>query len=694
MRAATVSSPLVTLTNVWKFDQTGADLGSAWKEKDYDDTGWDSGPGLLALETSPVITSLTNTVLALSNGEQRVITFYFRTHFHFPTNPAGFSLFFTSYLDDGGVFYLNGKEIQRVRMAALPAAITYTSLAALPPGGDATAPDNFIVTGGLATNLIAGDNVLAVEVHQAGTNSSDVVFGAAALVETDTSFRWAVQAGGSGDDSGRNVAVDATGNIFMYGSFTGTTCRFGSAILTNAGARNSFLAKYNPSGELLWVVHERTTGSAFANGMTLDTSGNVYVTQPFSGRLTIGGTNLTDSGQNDGVVAKYDNSGNVLWVSQISGTGFQPTSRIAVDAAGNAYVVGIIIGNGNFAGTTITNFAPAYDYFVAKYSGANGSVLWVRRAGGSTVGVAGQQSTGVAADAAGNSYVTAVMHGAVKFGETNIINVSGTNFYLAKHDPDGNLLWVREVTGGVLDGAGGFNERGCAVDPAGNVYAVSNFKGVASFGSIALTNTGGFDVFVAKYDPNGNLLWARQANGTGNDANRNIAVDSDGNAYVAGLFSGTTLFGNTTLTARSGTDVFVAKYDADGNLLWVKQAGGSGGDNGIGVAADGCGNTYVAGTFSSSAVFGNINLTTSGGTDLFVTRIDDPVPALSISRLGNQALVSWPNWSKCFQLETTTNLSAENSWNTVVLAPVRAEGRNLVTNDLSDASRFFRLKKP
>ena len=153
-------------------------------------------------------------------------------------------------------------------------------------------------------------------------------------------------------------------------------------------------------------------------------------------------------------------------------------------------------------------------------------------------------------------------------------------------------------------------------------------------------------------------------------------------------------FGMTTLGNRGGGDVFVAKLDTDGNSLWVKQAGGGGADNGIGIATDDCGNAFVSGSFSVDAVFGITNLTSRGGTDVFVTRIDDEPPALSIAIAGNEVLASWPSSSRCFQLESTTNLSSSNFRSAVGLAPTRLGTRNVVTNQLSGGAQFYRLRKP
>src|SRR5262249_52418628 len=142
------------------------------------------GPGLLYCENNSGVNPK-NTPLPSNNNTNGVPlsgsippTYYFRTHFAFTGDVSGLTFDFTNYIDDGAVFYLNGKEIQRVRMAPNPIYTSFTD----PPGSgacggnEATCPDIFSVS---PTNLMSGDNVLAVELHQAAPSTSDAVFGSA-----------------------------------------------------------------------------------------------------------------------------------------------------------------------------------------------------------------------------------------------------------------------------------------------------------------------------------------------------------------------------------------------------------------------------------------------------------------------------------------------------------------------------------
>ena len=173
---------LVTLSNSWRYTTNNLD-GTNWTAQDYDDAGWlGAGPALLYIEDN-VGVEPRNTALPAGANSLPMPTYYFRTHFTVASSAAGLSLLLTNYIDDGAVFYLNGREIQRVRMPAAPQPVVYTTAAASCPINNCEAtqdvPDLFRVSGDALTNLIVGgDNVFAVEVHQFGAGSSDIVFGA------------------------------------------------------------------------------------------------------------------------------------------------------------------------------------------------------------------------------------------------------------------------------------------------------------------------------------------------------------------------------------------------------------------------------------------------------------------------------------------------------------------------------------
>lgn len=183
-----ITTQVFGLTKIWRYTTNNLN-GVAWTARTYNDTNWiGQGPGLLSVENNAAVQPR-NTTLPPTYGQTIASTYYFRTHFTFTGSTTGAALVFSNYVDDGAVFYLNGTEVYRLRMAAAPTAITYTTAATgvpctgTPQSGDAltTCPDRFTVSGNLLTNLVQGDNVLAVEVHNYGS-LVDVTFGSALIL--------------------------------------------------------------------------------------------------------------------------------------------------------------------------------------------------------------------------------------------------------------------------------------------------------------------------------------------------------------------------------------------------------------------------------------------------------------------------------------------------------------------------------
>jgi hypothetical protein len=166
------STPIFGLSKSWRYLE-GVNLdGTNWTSPGYDDSAWPVGQGLLADESCTCLPEPIRTELITANNRP---TFYFRTTFDFAGNPASTSLTFTNLIDDGAVIYLNGVEIQRIGM---PSGVVSNAMFSSRNINNATAYDVFVTSGDLLTNLVVGQNVLAVEVHQLNANSSDVVWGA------------------------------------------------------------------------------------------------------------------------------------------------------------------------------------------------------------------------------------------------------------------------------------------------------------------------------------------------------------------------------------------------------------------------------------------------------------------------------------------------------------------------------------
>ncbi len=244
---------------------------------------------------------------------------------------------------------------------------------------------------------------------------------------------------------------------------------------------------------------------------------------------------------------------------------------------------------------------------------------WAKNA---TASGLGSSANGIDCDSNGNSIIVGHFRSAnITFGGITVTNGgNNNNVFVVKYNASGGALWAKSA-GGANDAFG----ESVAVDVNGNIYITGSFSSPSiTFGSFTLTNFGGSDVFVVKYNSSGSAIWAKNYGGTSNEWGYGIATDINGNVYITGAYtSSSASFGSSTLTNVGGSDVFLVKCDTNGNVLWADNAGGSiYSDGATSVSVDTSGNAYITGYYLSSPIlFGSISLTNTGGTDnFFVTK--------------------------------------------------------------------------
>jgi hypothetical protein len=414
------------------------------------------------------------------------------------------------------------------------------------------------------------------------------------------------------------LALDSQANCYVTGWFDGTN-NFGGTTLVSAGGQDIFVAKYNNSGALQWA--RRAGGSSpdwdVGRGIGVDNGGNVYVTGGFYGNADFGTFSLTANQDEDFFLAKYNSSGVVQWVRQSAGGGYSAYGTdLAVDGAGNCYVVGYFDGAAvQFGTTTLESNNDESSIFVVKYD-SSGGLQWAQGISGS--GSQGDYCTTIGLDDSGNCYVAGSFSGTLTIGTDVLVSAGDRDSFLVKFNNAGIPQWARRAGGAARDGC-----RLGGVDGAGNSYMVGVFGGVASFGSLNVTSVWPFAFYVARYNTVGALQWLRtaQTSNTWCFAEGGGAVDKAGNCVVAGLYSSLLDFGGIALTNRGGWDVFVAKYDTAGNLGYVQSAGGTSNDGAFRTAVDDAGNAYAAGWFQGATAFGTNTITGSGAWNFFLAKL-------------------------------------------------------------------------
>jgi beta-propeller repeat-containing protein len=488
-----------------------------------------------------------------------------------------------------------------------------------------------------------------------------LAFGAALpelSAQTPPDMLWARRAGGVDSDVGYAVATDSFGNIYVAGAFYGTNDVPSVQPLVSAGLSDIFVAKYNADGGLLWARRAGGTSYDEARGVAVDGAGNVYVTGLFQLTANFGPTNLISSGQSDVFISKYDPGGNLQWARRAGGNDFEESHAIVLDSSTNLYIAGYFDANANFGSIALRNNSSSSDIFVAKCD-RNGNFLWAHQAGGDGEDIA----SAIALDPAANVYVTGYFEGSAVFEGTNLVSAGTSGLrdvFFASYTSAGTFRWVRQA-GGAAEDSG----NGVAADDQGSVYVTGSFTTPATFTSTNLTGSGE-DIFLAKYNSAGTLAWVRRAGGNNaiyGDGGESVALDAARNVYVAGYFSGTGNFGTTNLPSSGFDDVFVAKYNPAGNLQWVRKAGGANLDVPYAVAIDSGTNICVTGSFYATATFGGSNLTSAGFDDLFVLKLGTALrPDLAITRASGEVILSWPLWATNFWLESTDQISNVTTW--------------------------------
>jgi hypothetical protein len=414
----------------------------------------------------------------------------------------------------------------------------------------------------------------------------------------------------------------------------------GTASLVSAGSIDVFFAKYDAAGNYLFAKKIGGTSGELVHGIALDASGNIFITGDYSGTADFdpgaAAVNLTTTGSNEIYIAKYDAAGNYVFAKSIGGTQSDRGTGIAIDAAGNIYATGYFRNTADFnpgAGTA-NLVAPSgleNTYLLSLDNSGN-----YRSAG--ALGVYGfdsyyEYARSVTTDAAGNVYVAGAFGGTVDFdpgaGTANLTSLSGNDLYFAKYDASGNYVFAKRFGGTSFD-----ELYDVTVDASGNIYLAGYFEGTVDFdpgaGTANLVSAGAADAFIAKYNASGEYVYAKRIGGTGSDACYSLKTDNSGSIYIAGIFAATVDFdpgaGTANLTSGGSNDIFFAKYDASGNYVYAKNPSGLGSESAMSIAVDPAGNVYLTGSFGTTVDFdpgaGTASLTSAGSNDIFIAKYD------------------------------------------------------------------------
>ncbi len=390
-------------------------------------------------------------------------------------------------------------------------------------------------------------------------------------------FVWAESFGTNGDDVLMAHKTDNVGNHYMAGYFSGEEISFGDIVLTNSNGSNFlpdlFLVKFDSEWNALWAYSPDDDADAYKNIITavslgLDDNGNCYLTGSFRNQEIAFGTqtltnnsNLEEIDSFDTFIVKFNTDGAVVWATSFGNEMSDKARSIITDPTGNFIYV-----SGWFYSETIE--------------------------------------------------IGGISH----YNDDNTTNTC--DIFMAKYSADGDFEWATTAGGDNID-----RVQDMDIDENGNVFMVGTFKGHdIDFGGDLLENTNTYfdDGFVVKYSPDGAVLMTKKAAGMMDEIISTVEVGQNGNYYLGGTFLSAQLsiddntISNHVQSGEATYDAFVAKYNNDDGLVWLKRYGGLGNDALNNIAVDELDNVYLTGGFSGEEMFlGNSTLTNNGPEGTF-----------------------------------------------------------------------------
>lgn len=445
-----------------------------------------------------------------------------------------------------------------------------------PTNGSSSGEEDLIALNFATTNMPIGTSNATITISAAGADNSPVsipVSVTATVLPENIPYeaKWASPMNSLNADIS---ATDENGGVLLGATFTGSTTAGGQTLTASGTPSDIYLAKLSTNGQPLWVRQYGGTNEEQLGSCVRHPAGGWVIGGQFKVTGVFDTQTVASAGNRDAFLARLDDSGNVLWVRRAGGTKVDYGEKVAVDAAGNCYLIGEFTTSATFSGgaTTLTAVGTRFDIFVAKYSPA-GDFLWAKSAGG------GDYDTvdAAAAEPAGNLYVSGRFTTNATFGPYTL-SVQGsplqTDAYLVKFDTSGSVQWAKRFG----EPAGGNASEGInfiSLPSAGGCYFGGYYEGPMAAEGKTLPASGSLiGSFIGKINNGGTLEWLTASLATTVlysalcDASSGQALQ-DGGLIVGGRFEGKLGLGATTITNPTSTaQHYFAKYDSQGAARW------------------------------------------------------------------------------------------------------------------------------
>lgn len=408
-----------------------------------------------------------------------------------------------------------------------------------PEDGQAVAVDaegNVVVVGQFRGSADFGGGPLKV----AGT--IDIVV---AKFDKSGAHQWSKRFGGKDDDEAVDLAIDAEGNIYVTGTFSGEIDFGGGAFKDKWGG---FVLKLDKSGNHLWSQH---VAGGLGFGVSVTPDGDVLASGHFWKKLGFVGEEVKGTGRVSAYLAKLDGSGNKKWLKTFSGTknAIASGKHVRAHTDGSVYLLASLDKTVDFGGGPLTS-AGGSDVAVVKLD-ANGGHVWSKRFGAKS----SEYTHRLAVDSSGAVVVAGSFTRPFDFGGEKLTSNGSSDVFIAKLDAAGGHVWSKSY-----GGKKGDNAYDVAIDPKGNIAVTGSFNLSVDFDGESQQSAGEYDAYVLRLDASGQRVWSKRLGGSTADYGHGVAIDGNGAVVATGHFVGKATYTGGELTSNGGHDIYLVTF--------------------------------------------------------------------------------------------------------------------------------------
>ena len=409
------------------------------------------------------------------------------------------------------------------------------------------------------------------------------------------------------------------------------------AVAVGLGVLCAWAAVANAIPAHMWSHRYAQPDGQWFEKVAVDPSGNIVVCGNFYASLSLGQV-YTSAGFEDGFVAKFSASGNLLWVHQLGDVRPDRMMDIAVDRAGNVIVSGHMSSNINDADAVVAKYAP------------DGTLSWLKRFGANDFHF--QSAMVVATNASNEIIIAGEFDGDFSVGGSTLQPTGGITFFMAKLDENGNHVWSERFA---TTAPYSYSLDGLGTLPDGHIILCGQLLDSVDFGNGALSVNGQSDIFLARFDTDGTATWSQRYGDAGAQQATDIAINDAGDIAMVGFTNGAIDFGGGELMAGADFDPFAAVLTASGNYVWSK-------------IYNGASNQYpgsLAWAYNHDllVVWRGSGVLNFGGADLSIV---GPESGLWLTRLSGDSGAH--RWSTTLTSSTNMNAQIQQFENRIILA--------------------------